>query len=734
MKHRYSSILIFLSILVSSSLSAQLSYVFTSAGATGSVGPTQGQLNTEYASTNLQGAVTSANGIQIWTVPSSGLYSIEAYGAQGGGANGGFGAKVSGEFLLSGGDILHIVVGQQGLTDPASATGVGGGGGSFVVKSPAIAVGDILVIAGGGGGAASTIHPDRDASATNNGNNGLVAAGVSNPDGAGGTGGNGGNKSVSGCSLDRGAGGGGFLTDGGSICQSAGAANGGSSFLNGAQGGTASGAGSIGGFGGGGATWSTGFRGSGGGGGYSGGGAGQINADSPNHAGGGGGSYNSGLNQSNTGGFNAGNGQVVISPLSSPIPNEAGMAGIDSPTLPTCAGTYPLQVTVANFGNNQITSLDVQWTLNGGPVSTQAVTSVIDTSGGAGSSTASVNLGNITISDSTEIKVWTSLPNGVLDTSNSNDTILLSFFASNPILNLPDVGICDGNFAILDAGSQWASYAWNTGETSQQIVILAPGTYTISVVDTFNCPATDQIIASIANSPSINLGQNIIGCDQRVLNAGNAGGSYQWNTNDTTQSIVVTESGVYLVTVTTAAGCVGSDGVAVEIYDSPSINLGDNFSICTDLNESRLLAVSGSFVSYNWSTGSNQSSIIIDGNQGLQNGPNTITLGVIDENGCQGNDTIVATIKTCIPAGIDEANQDEQLLLYPNPATDLLTVSSSSPIIQLEIMDITGRVVLSSASRSTLTRSIDVSQLKAGSYMVKVKTNATSTFQTVIIK
>ena len=73
-------------------VSAQNSYTFSTAGATGQFGPTQVQLDAQYIGTNLQGAVTSSNGIQLWTVPSTGMYSIEATGGQGYGSFGGRGA------------------------------------------------------------------------------------------------------------------------------------------------------------------------------------------------------------------------------------------------------------------------------------------------------------------------------------------------------------------------------------------------------------------------------------------------------------------------------------------------------------------------------------------------------------------------------------------------------------------------------------------------------------------
>ena len=77
-------------------------YNFTNAGATGPQGPIQSQVNSSYSGTTLAGAVTvSGSGLQLWTVPTSGVYRIQVVGAGGGGANGGNGASMTGEFTLS---------------------------------------------------------------------------------------------------------------------------------------------------------------------------------------------------------------------------------------------------------------------------------------------------------------------------------------------------------------------------------------------------------------------------------------------------------------------------------------------------------------------------------------------------------------------------------------------------------------------------------------------------------
>ena len=133
-------------------------FTFTNCTQTGRNGPSQGQVNTAYGNSNLNGKVTVSNGVQSWVVPETGKYTIEVQGAVGGksrygSANPGKGAKMSGEFNLTKGETIYVVVGQKGLQCQSwanSANGAGGGGGgTFVYKANKT----LLIAAGGGGGA-----------------------------------------------------------------------------------------------------------------------------------------------------------------------------------------------------------------------------------------------------------------------------------------------------------------------------------------------------------------------------------------------------------------------------------------------------------------------------------------------------------------------------------------------------------------------------------------------------
>ena len=73
--------------------------------------------------------------VQEFIVPRNGRYRIEAVGAQGGtGARdgeGGRGARISSNFNLQAGEILHIAVGHHGIDSPETPSG---GGGTFLAK------------------------------------------------------------------------------------------------------------------------------------------------------------------------------------------------------------------------------------------------------------------------------------------------------------------------------------------------------------------------------------------------------------------------------------------------------------------------------------------------------------------------------------------------------------------------------------------------------------------------
>jgi alpha-tubulin suppressor-like RCC1 family protein len=290
-------------------------HTFTNASATGRIGPTLSAVRTAYSGVSWAQDTTNnylnmtTQGIQLWTVPATGNYTIRAVGAAGGGAiTYGRGRDVSLNTQLTQGEVIKILVGQMGTGTTAIP---GGGGGTFVVRGTQTAI----IVAGGGGGRGlfQNGYPNSNASISNSGNKG--GDGVDSYNGDGGTNGLGGKGAYAPSGEGTaGAGGGGLLGDGQALTQGNGViyGRGGISFIGGGAGAEVAGYGTdaSGGFGGGGSSSNGGGAG---GGGYSGGGGGKGLYNGNYSDGGGGGSYGiTTLNDS--GATNTSNGYVTITP------------------------------------------------------------------------------------------------------------------------------------------------------------------------------------------------------------------------------------------------------------------------------------------------------------------------------------------------------------------------------------------------------------------------------------
>lgn len=296
----------------------------TPCGATGRTGPTTANCTSAYSSqswTSNTSYFTTNNGIQIWTVPTTGSYTFVIAGAVGGGSSNTTKAAIETATLsLTQGDTISVLVGQMGVTGTANSLTAGGGGGTFVAKGSTA-----LLVAGGSGGQGDG-GQGTDASLTTSGYAGAGSGGSAGTNGGGGGGGG------------FTGGGGGFSGDGGNELNGYAPTNKnlGFAFLNGGYGGYGGQGGGYtggahGGFGGGAGVCACSTGGGGGAGGYSGGGGGGSGYP----GGGGGGSYIIGTATNTSASIgNTGDGYVIIK------------INITVPTVPTL---------IINSGGNSAT-------------------------------------------------------------------------------------------------------------------------------------------------------------------------------------------------------------------------------------------------------------------------------------------------------------------------------------------------------------------------------------------
>lgn len=126
----------------------------------------------------------------------------------------------------------------------------------------------------------------------------------------------------------------------------------------------------------------------------------------------------------------------------------------------------------------------------------------------------------------------------------------------------------DGSATVSGTGGILPyTYLWMpNGDTTASVNNLAPGTYTVAVIDYTGCMAYATVTIGYTNAaPVVDLGLDTVACigTTVTLDAGAGYASYLWSDNSTGQTLDVTTDGVYSVLVTNAAGCENFDAVNV---------------------------------------------------------------------------------------------------------------------------------------------------------------------------
>ena len=83
-----------------------------------------------------------------------------------------------------------------------------------------------------------------------------------------------------------------------------------------------------------------------------------------------------------------------------------------------------------------------------------------------------------------------------------SDSVLITVWNLPPVSLGPDSASCSS--IVLDAGS-YASFSWNTGDVSQQVVAVSSGIYAVEVTDVNGCKNSDSVQISIYTPPSVTL-------------------------------------------------------------------------------------------------------------------------------------------------------------------------------------------------------------------------------------
>lgn len=163
--------------------------------------------------------------------------------------------------------------------------------------------------------------------------------------------------------------------------------------------------------------------------------------------------------------------------------------------------------------------------------------------------------------------------------------------APMPKPTLEQASFCTGSSVTISLTNNYANIEWigpdnNPAGTGQSISVNQAGIYNILVTDVNGCTGTTsmEVIESTELSPAITGDDRT--CDNAVvtLDAGGGYAKYEWNNSEDTQTIEVTNTKEYAVTVYDAGGCSGTATFDFQNFDTPEITVEPKAVVCNNID------------------------------------------------------------------------------------------------------------------------------------------------------
>ncbi|HOX81991.1 MAG TPA: gliding motility-associated C-terminal domain-containing protein, partial [Chryseolinea sp.] len=196
------------------------------------------------------------------------------------------------------------------------------------------------------------------------------------------------------------------------------------------------------------------------------------------------------------------------------------------------------------------------------------------------------------------------------------DSIKVDFReAAKPISLGDDLILCDQASYELSTGliDPKFTFQWSTGQNTSAISVSQSGLYKVLVFGYCDV-VSDSILLSFEEKPKVTLEEDKIVCDQPShsisTNILNPQYTFQWNTGQTTPSIVVSETQLYSVKVFGYCG-MAEDSVLISFKETPKFVLGDDKILCDNTAAVISTGITNDEFTFQWSTGESTSSISV---------------------------------------------------------------------------------------------------------------------------
>lgn len=273
---------------------------------------------------------------------------------------------------------------------------------------------------------------------------------------------------------------------------------------------------------------------------------------------------------------------------------------------------------------------------------------------------------------------------------------------------------CQGGSVTLTSSSA-SSYLWNNGATMKSIVVSTSGDYSVTITDFNGCTgasqATTVTVLPLPTATVMPPGPISLCEGASVTLTASTASSYLWSNGATVQSITVSTTGMYSVTVTGVNMCTAASLPAiVTVNPLPTVDLGPDITLSQ--GQDTILDATGAGLSYLWSTGATTPAIIV-------NSMGTYSVVVTNNSQCTATDTIIVTIVT----NIADLENKYRITVTPNPTRQKLNIKcEGSPTTLVQIVNNLGEVVIEDITlvAEGTVRTLNLEKNPPGVYYVRI--------------
>lgn len=285
--------------------------------------------------------------------------------------------------------------------------------------------------------------------------------------------------------------------------------------------------------------------------------------------------------------------------------------------------------------------------------------------------------------------------------------------------NIDTFGTASGSIDLTVTGSAAPfTYAWSTGDVTEDISGLTVGTYYVTVTDTAGCSRTDSITLTGPSPcslpfilPSGTVVDGGIVCELSYAFSHSypvAGVDYYWQTSpngtgtsnsDSTYTVTGAGSQTVYLRAQNSYGCwsnvdtgtVTLDSMFIRSITSPLLQNGYHIDVAGNATGVINLNVTGYSLplTYQWSNGDT-----IEDLTGLTAGTYTVT--VTSANGCADTASFTLTEPGPVVIGINNVDAEPSLQVFPNPFSTFLNFTVEVPATtnaKLVVYSLSGSIV-----------------------------------------